>query len=133
MPWIERTNLDRAKTVAFLMEGAAASPVTKVVSARMAANDFAPNFFLKLMAKVIYRLWQDDNKDLMILPASLPLYDGSSVARKGLVFVSFNYRLGRFGFFAHPALSNAGEGRLGDWPFMSPASPTGAGLGAEAG
>lgn len=33
---------------------------------------------LKLMAKVIYRLWKDDNKDLLILPASLPLYDGSS-------------------------------------------------------
>jgi predicted AAA+ superfamily ATPase len=33
---------------------------------------------LKLMAKVIYRLWQDDNKDLMILPGSLPLHDGSS-------------------------------------------------------
>ncbi len=33
---------------------------------------------LKLMAKVIYRLWQDNNKDLLILPASLPLYDGSS-------------------------------------------------------
>ena len=31
---------------------------------------------LKLMAKVIYRLWQDDNKDVMILPGSLPLYDG---------------------------------------------------------
>ena len=33
---------------------------------------------LKLMAKVIYRLWKDDNKDLMILPGSLPLQDGSS-------------------------------------------------------
>ena len=33
---------------------------------------------LKLMAKVIYRLWQDNNKDLMILPSSLPLYDGQS-------------------------------------------------------
>lgn len=33
---------------------------------------------LKLMAKVIYRLWKDDNKDLMILPGSLPLHDGSS-------------------------------------------------------
>ncbi len=33
---------------------------------------------LKLMARVIYRLWQDDNKDLMILPGSLPLYDGGS-------------------------------------------------------
>lgn len=33
---------------------------------------------LKLMAKVIYRLWKDDNKDLLILPGSLPLHDGSS-------------------------------------------------------
>ena len=33
---------------------------------------------LKLMAKVINRLWKDDNKDLMILPGSLPLHDGSS-------------------------------------------------------
>ena len=33
---------------------------------------------LKLMAKVIYRLWKDDNKDLLILPGSLPLQDGST-------------------------------------------------------
>jgi predicted AAA+ superfamily ATPase len=30
------------------------------------------------MAKVIYRLWKDDNKDLLILPGSLPLHDGST-------------------------------------------------------
>jgi predicted AAA+ superfamily ATPase len=39
---------------------------------------------LKLMAKVLYRLWQDDNKDFMILPGSLPLYDGS--ARNELIY-----------------------------------------------
>ena len=33
---------------------------------------------LKLMAKVIYRLWKDGDKDLLILPGSLPLHDGSS-------------------------------------------------------
>jgi hypothetical protein len=33
---------------------------------------------LKLMARVIYRLWQDNNTDLMILPGSLPLYDGGA-------------------------------------------------------
>ena len=33
---------------------------------------------LKLMAKVIFRLWKDDNKDLMILPGSIPLYDGNT-------------------------------------------------------
>jgi predicted AAA+ superfamily ATPase len=33
---------------------------------------------LKLMAKVIYRLWKDTNTDLMILPGGLPLYDGGT-------------------------------------------------------
>ncbi|MEN3165217.1 ATP-binding protein [Tistrella mobilis] len=33
---------------------------------------------LKLMAKAIFRLWKDDNKDLLIMPGSLPLHDGSS-------------------------------------------------------
>lgn len=33
---------------------------------------------LKLMAKVIYRLWKDQNQDLMILPGSIPLYDGET-------------------------------------------------------
>jgi predicted AAA+ superfamily ATPase len=38
---------------------------------------------LKLMAKVIYRLWKDDNKDQLIMPGSLPLHDGST--RTGLL------------------------------------------------
>ncbi len=33
---------------------------------------------LKLMAKVIYRLWKDQNQDLVILPGSIPLYDGET-------------------------------------------------------
>ncbi|MGC2694467.1 MAG: carboxylesterase/lipase family protein [Candidatus Angelobacter sp.] len=32
-------------------------------------------------------------------------YDGEILARKGAVIVTINYRLGVFGFFAHPALS----------------------------
>jgi para-nitrobenzyl esterase len=32
-------------------------------------------------------------------------YDGETLARKGAVIVTINYRLGVFGFFAHPALS----------------------------
>ena len=31
--------------------------------------------------------------------------DGESLTRHGVVLVSFNYRLGPFGFFAHPALT----------------------------
>lgn len=33
------------------------------------------------------------------------LYDGSSLARRGSVIVTLNYRLGRLGFFDHPALA----------------------------
>ncbi|GAA0621739.1 carboxylesterase family protein [Brevundimonas kwangchunensis] len=33
------------------------------------------------------------------------LYDGSKLARRGVVLVSINYRLGRLGFFDHPALA----------------------------
>ena len=31
-------------------------------------------------------------------------YDGEALARKGVVVVTYNYRLGTFGFFAHPDL-----------------------------
>jgi len=37
--------------------------------------------------------------------ASVPRYDGAALARHGVVMVSFNYRLGRLGFFAYPGLS----------------------------
>ena len=34
-----------------------------------------------------------------------PIYDGEAMAKKGIVFVSINYRVGIFGFFAHPELT----------------------------
>lgn len=37
--------------------------------------------------------------------SSSPETFGDQMARRGVVFVSFNYRLGRLGFFGHPALS----------------------------
>jgi para-nitrobenzyl esterase len=37
--------------------------------------------------------------------ASQPAYDGESLARRGVVLVSLNYRLGVFGFFSHPLLT----------------------------
>lgn len=52
--------------------------------------------------------------------SSIPYYDGTEFAKQGIVFVSFNYRLGRFGFFAHPALLQANEdnGLLGNYGYM---------------
>ncbi|KQM19099.1 carboxylesterase [Novosphingobium sp. Leaf2] len=45
--------------------------------------------------------------------SSPPTYSGAQLAKKGVMVVSFNYRLGRFGTFAHPALSAAkGDGGL---------------------
>lgn len=34
----------------------------------------------------------------------LPIYDGSALARRGVVVVTINYRLGPLGFFSHPSL-----------------------------
>lgn len=50
--------------------------------------------------------------------SSPAVYDGSAFARAGVIFVSFNYRLGRFGFFAHPALAASGEGPVGNFGLM---------------
>jgi len=36
---------------------------------------------------------------------TVPLYDGEAMSRKGVVFITINYRLGIFGFLAHPELS----------------------------
>lgn len=43
------------------------------------------------------------------------LYDGAALAKRGVVFVSFNYRLMQLGFFAHPALleENGGIANFG--------------------
>jgi len=52
--------------------------------------------------------------------SSPAVYDGSAFARKDVIMVSFNYRLGRFGFFGHPALTaaDADHGLLGNYGYM---------------
>ena len=46
--------------------------------------------------------------------AAQRVYDGSAFAERGVVLVTLNYRLGRFGFFAHPALEESGNFGLMD-------------------
>jgi para-nitrobenzyl esterase len=37
--------------------------------------------------------------------SAVPIYDGEAMAKKGVIVVSCNYRVGIFGFFAHPELT----------------------------
>jgi para-nitrobenzyl esterase len=52
--------------------------------------------------------------------ASPAVYSGAAFARHGVVFVSFNYRVGRFGFFAFPELTrqDADHGLLANYGYM---------------
>lgn len=46
-------------------------------------------------------------------------YDGSAFARDGVILVSMNYRLGRFGFFGHPALTaESRDGLLANYGYL---------------
>jgi para-nitrobenzyl esterase len=47
------------------------------------------------------------------------IYDGRSMASKGLIFVSINYRVGHFGFLAHPELAaESGYGSSGNYGIL---------------
>jgi para-nitrobenzyl esterase len=51
--------------------------------------------------------------------AGQPVYDGASLARRGMMVVTLNYRLGKFGFLAHPALTRENpDGPLGNYGLM---------------
>lgn len=52
--------------------------------------------------------------------ASPSVYSGAPFARDGVVFVSFNWRVGRFGFFDFPGLAKAGQddGLKGNFGYM---------------
>jgi para-nitrobenzyl esterase len=52
--------------------------------------------------------------------SSPPTYSGANMARKGVVFVSFNYRLGRFGTFLTPQLiaEQPNDPALGNFGYM---------------
>jgi len=55
----------------------------------------------------------------MVGSASDDLYDGGDLARKGVVVVTTNYRLGPFGFFAHPLLSReSGRNASGNYGLL---------------
>ncbi len=50
---------------------------------------------------------------------SEPRYDGEALAKKGVVVVTYNYRLGPFGWFAHPELTKeSGHNASGNYGLM---------------
>lgn len=51
--------------------------------------------------------------------SACPIYDGEAMAKKGIVFVSINYRVGLFGFFSHPELTKeSGNNASGNYGLM---------------
>jgi len=51
--------------------------------------------------------------------ANLANYDGGQIAKKGVVYVAMNYRVGSFGFMAHPDLNGENErGTSGNWGLL---------------
>jgi para-nitrobenzyl esterase len=51
--------------------------------------------------------------------ASSPIYSGEPLARKGVIYVAPNYRLGVFGFLAHPELTaESRHNASGNWGFI---------------
>ncbi|MGC1459148.1 MAG: carboxylesterase family protein [Steroidobacteraceae bacterium] len=49
---------------------------------------------------------------------SIPAYDGTHLAQQGVVLVSVAYRLGVFGFLAHPGLSHETGGASGNYGLL---------------
>ncbi len=54
---------------------------------------------------------------------STPGFDGEALAKKGVVLVTINYRLGAFGFFSHPELTKESDRRAsGNYALMDQAA-----------
>ncbi len=49
---------------------------------------------------------------------SIPQYSGANLAKKGVVLVSVAYRVGSFGFLAHPELSAENNGHSGNYGLL---------------
>jgi para-nitrobenzyl esterase len=65
-------------------------------------NVWTPTWPMKKPAAVMIWIYGGGN---FAGATSDPTFNGDSLARHGIVLVTANYRLGVFGFFAHPALS----------------------------
>jgi len=80
---IERSSLDRNLTVGAIVNGSPGSPVMKTLASRILADDFSPNFYLRLLAKDLgYAIGEGESRGvpMSMAGAALGLLQ-SSIAR----------------------------------------------------
>jgi 3-hydroxyisobutyrate dehydrogenase len=83
---IERSGLDIQKALTVLTEGAPGSPLVKLLSGRMVARQYEPNFLLRLMAKDLrYAVSEADHQalDLDMGRAALRVFEHAIAAGQG--------------------------------------------------
>ncbi len=83
---IERSGLDTQKALGVLTEGAPGSPLVKLLSGRMTARQYEPNFLLRLMAKDLrYAVTEAENQglDLDMGRAALRVFEHAIAAGQG--------------------------------------------------
>jgi 3-hydroxyisobutyrate dehydrogenase len=71
---IEQSGLDRDRALDVLINGAPGSPLVKLLSTRMKASDYTPNFMLRLMAKDLgYALNEGEQRGISLTTATTAL------------------------------------------------------------
>lgn len=80
------------------------SRLTKFSEDCLFLNIWAPGFTLPDDKKYPVLVWIHGG-GFIAGSGSEAQFDGTEFAKRGIILVTFNYRLGRLGFFAHPALS----------------------------
>lgn len=82
---IERSGLDREKSVEVLANGAPGSPLVKAVSTRMTTPDYSPNFRLSLMAKdLTYAIHESEKVSVHLATAQVALSSFRAAIDNGL-------------------------------------------------
>jgi 3-hydroxyisobutyrate dehydrogenase len=85
MSLVDQSGLDREKSVAVLSNSALTSPLIKRMLAAMAADDYAPNFPLKLMAKDLgYAMREASSRGLSLQTAAPALEVFKNAVAEGL-------------------------------------------------
>lgn len=88
---IERSGMNLEKALGVLTHGAPGSPLLKVLAARMAARDYTPNFFMKLMAKDLgYALGEGESHGMTLQTATAALALFRRAAAAGLADQDFS-------------------------------------------